>query len=188
MCAEGQERKGELEGDNPELSQTSATSQRETPPSPPPESSQAPSPENASAAARLWCAGQQRRSLPCESQSETEPEAWPAAIREPQRVEARERAGSAGKERPEGEEEEEEEAETSFEELEGLPPPLPPPLFLHDQKWTPPRPAWAAATWLLPTRASACGEEDEGSAPEWPRRTATTAPVEASLERKRGRG
>ena len=87
-------------------------------------------------------------------------------------MEARARAGSAGKERPEGEEEEDDEG--SFPAL-----PLPP--FLHDQKWTPPLPAWAAATWLLPTRASACGEEEEGSAPEWPRWAATTAPVEASL-------
>ena len=110
-----------------------------------------------------------------ESQREAAPEACPAAIREPQRVEARARAGSAGKERPEGEEEEDEEVSLAWPALAPPPPPL------HDQKWTPPRPAWVAATWLLPTRASACGEDEEGSAPEWPRRAATTAPVEASL-------
>ena len=86
-------------------------------------------------------------------------------MREPQRVEARARAGSAGKERPEGAEEaeaeEEEEEEPACFELALLPL-----LFLHDQKCTPPRPACAAATWLDPTRARECGVEVEGSAPE----------------------
>ena len=82
-------------------------------------------------------------------------------------MEARARAGSAGKERPEGaeeaeeEEEEEEEEEPACFELALLPL-----LFLHDQKCTPPRPPCAAATWLDPTRARECGVEVEGSAPE----------------------
>ena len=55
VCAEGHARKGEdaVPEEGEALSQMSATSHRETPPSPPPDSNQAPSPEKASAAVLL---------------------------------------------------------------------------------------------------------------------------------------